>query len=100
MAQEERIYSREKTASLINIVRKTGQLHAKEENRPSCYTTYKNKLKLCWKLSEAIQLWEQNVDSKLFDTGLSNIFLDMSPQARTKGKINKWDYIKLKPCAQ
>ena len=33
----------------------------------------------------------------LFDIGLSNIFLDMSPQAReTKEKINKWNYIKLK----
>ena len=33
----------------------------------------------------------------LFDISLSNIFLDMSPQAReTKAKINKWDYIKLK----
>ena len=29
--------------------------------------------------------------------GLSNIFLDMSPQAREeKVKINKWDYIRLK----
>ena len=33
----------------------------------------------------------------LFDIGLSNIFFDLSPQARrTKEKINKWDYIKLK----
>ena len=33
----------------------------------------------------------------LFDTSLSNISLDMSPQAReTKAKINKWDYIKLR----
>ena len=33
----------------------------------------------------------------LFDISLSNIFLDMSPQAReTKAKINKWDYFKLK----
>ena len=33
----------------------------------------------------------------LFDIGLSNIFLEMSPQAReTEAKINKWDYIKLK----
>ena len=35
----------------------------------------------------------------LFDIVLSNVFLDMSPQARElKAKINKWewDYIKLK----
>ena len=33
----------------------------------------------------------------LFDIGLSNTYLDMSPQAReTKAKINIWDYIKLK----
>ena len=33
----------------------------------------------------------------LFDIGLSNIFMDMSPQAmETKIKINKWDLVKLK----
>ena len=33
----------------------------------------------------------------LFDIGLSNIFLALSPQVRaTKAKINKWDYIKTK----
>ena len=33
----------------------------------------------------------------LFDIGLSNIFGDMSPQAKeTKAKLNKWDYIKVK----
>ena len=37
------------------------------------------------------------MDSKLFDIGVSQIFLDMSPWTRaTKAKINKWDYIKLK----
>ena len=31
-----------------------------------------------------------------FNIGLSNIFLDMSPQARaTKAKVNKWDFIEL-----
>ena len=46
---------------------------------------------------ETINLLEENSSSVLFDIDLSNIFLDMSLQAReTKGKINKWDYIKLK----
>ena len=36
------------------------------------------------------------MDNMLIDTSLSNIFLNMSPQAReTKAKISKWDYIKL-----
>ena len=35
--------------------------------------------------------------STLFNISLSNIFVDLSFQARaTKAKINKWDYIKLK----
>ena len=46
---------------------------------------------------ETIKLLEENIGSMLFDMGLSNIFLDMSLQAReTKATINKWDYIKLK----
>ena len=47
------------------------------------------------------KLLEENIGSKLFDNGLSNIFLDMSPWERvTKEKINRWDYIKLKKIAQ
>ena len=46
---------------------------------------------------EPIKLLEENIHSKLFDIGLSNIFLAMSPQEReTKAKINKWKYIELK----
>ena len=46
---------------------------------------------------ETIKLPEENIGSMLFYISLSNIFLDLSPQAReTKVKINKWDYIKLK----
>jgi len=38
---------------------------------------------------ETIKLLEENIGSNLFDIGLSNIFLDMSPQAKeTKAKIN------------
>ena len=46
---------------------------------------------------ETTKLLEENIGSKLFDISLSNIFLDMSSQAReTKAKLNKWDDIKLK----
>ena len=44
-----------------------------------------------------IKLLKENIDSMLFDIGLSSIVLNMSPQAReTKAKINKWDYIQIK----
>ena len=44
-----------------------------------------------------MKLPEESIGSVLSDIGLGNIFLDTSPQARkTKAKINKWDYIKLK----
>ena len=34
---------------------------------------------------------------KLFDIGVRNDFLDMTPKVRdTKAKMNKWDYVKLK----
>ena len=46
---------------------------------------------------ETIKLLEENTGNMLFNIGLSNIFLDLSPQAReTKAKINKCDYIMLK----
>ena len=39
----------------------------------------------------------ENIGSNLFDIGLSNIFIDMSPQAReTKAKISYWNYTKIK----
>ena len=46
---------------------------------------------------ETIKLLEEAIGNTVFDIGLSNIILDLSPQAReTKAKTNKWDYIKLK----
>ena len=39
---------------------------------------------------ETIKLLEENIGSNLFDIDLSNIFLDMSPQARAiKANINE-----------
>jgi len=50
---------------------------------------------------ESLKLLKENIGHNLFDTGLSNIFLDMFSQIReTKAKINYWEYIKIKSFAQ
>ena len=46
MTKEARIYNVGKTASSINGVGKTGQLHVKESNWTTFLTIYKNKLKM------------------------------------------------------
>ena len=46
---------------------------------------------------ETIRILEESTDSNFTDITHSNIFLDMSPEAReTKVKMNYWDYIKIK----
>ena len=46
---------------------------------------------------ETIKLLEENRESNLSDIVLYNFFSDISPWTKkTKEKINKWDYIKLK----
>ena len=50
---------------------------------------------------ETIKIIEENIGSKILDTVCTNIFLDISPQAReTRGKVNKWGYLKLKGFVQ
>ena len=46
---------------------------------------------------EPIKILEESTDSILSDIGHSNIFLDISPEAKEiKANINYWDYIKIK----
>ena len=46
---------------------------------------------------ETIKIIEDKIGSKILDIAQSNILSDISSQAKeTKGKVNKWDYIKLK----
>jgi len=46
---------------------------------------------------ETKKLLQENTGSYLFDTGLSNIFLNRSPEAReTKAKFKYWDHTKIK----
>ena len=44
-----------------------------------------------------VKFLEESIMEKPFDIDLRNYFLDMTPKAqKTKAKINKWDYFKLK----
>ena len=97
MTKEARIYNGEMTASPINGVGKTGQLHTKEYLL-ILYTKINSKwIKDLNIRPETIKLLEETRGSTLFDISLSNIFLDLPPQAReTETKTNKWDNIKLK----
>ena len=50
---------------------------------------------------QIIKVLEEHTGSKILDTVCTNIFLDISPQAReTRGKVNKWGYLKLKGFVQ
>ena len=45
----------------------------------------------------AVKFLEESIMEKPFDIDLRNYFLDMTPKAqKTKARVNKWDYIKLK----
>ena len=63
MTKEPRIYKREKIFSLINGVRKTGQLHAKDEPIPLSFAINENRL-------EIIELLEATIEGEFLDTGL------------------------------
>ena len=51
--------------------------------------------------TETIKLVEENIGRTLNDINQSKIFYDPSPRVmEIKTKVNKWDLIKLKKCAQ
>ena len=101
MTKKARTYNGEKTASSINGVRKNWTSPCKRIKLdysltpcPKINSKWTKDIKVKPKI---IKILEENIGTKLFDTGLSNIFWDLSPQAReTEAKINKCDYIQLK----
>ena len=71
----------------------------KNQNRLLSHTIYKNskQIKGLTVRPDIIKLLEENIGNKFFDISLSSIFLDIYRQSRkTKAKMNKRDYIKLK----
>lgn len=60
----------------------------KDESRPLSYTIHKTNSKQIKELNlrtETIQLPEENIEGKLFDTGLGNdCFLDLIPKAKIR----------------
>ena len=93
------------TVSSINVVKETERLHPKRIKLGHYLTLY-TKVNSKWikdlnVRSESIKLLEENTGSKLFNISLSDDFLDLTPRENTtKGKINKWNCIKLKASAQ
>ena len=94
MTKKAKIYIREKTASPINGVGETWAATCKSI-KLDCFITPNIKINLNWMKylnvrPETLNLLEENLGSKLFDIGLSIIFLNTYLQAReTKTKINK-----------
>ena len=80
----------------INGIGKTGMPHAKPRNWTTSILQHKQK-SIQDGLKTWIRTWNCKTPSKLLDINLGNNLLDLTPKAKVgKGKINKWDYIKLK----
>ena len=83
MTKEPRTYNGERKVSSINDVGKTEQPIAKNEFRSLSYTACKINSKWIKDMSvnpESITFLEENIDSKLLDISLSNIFVDLIPK--------------------
>ena len=82
-----------------SLCNKRYQKNKKNEIR-SLYHTQKSNQKLINNLNitpETVKFFQENIGEKLYDTGLGNAFLDMTPKTQAiKAKIDKWDYIKFK----
>ena len=93
MTKKEKIYSREKTASSVNGVGKTGQPHVRVKLEHSLKTIYKINSKWIKAVNvrlDTIKLLEEDIGRTLFDINHSNIFLDPSPRVmEIKTTINK-----------
>ena len=77
-----------RTVSSINGVGKTG---------PLSYTIHKNQNGLKTNISPETKKLEQNIGNSQLNISLRDNIFELIPN---KGNKNKWNYIKLKTCAQ
>ena len=94
MTKEARTYSGVKTGSSLNGVGKIGQIQAKKkmklDNPITPYTRINSKwIKSLNGSCETIKILDENIDSKTSGISHSNIFSDISPQARETTEKNK-----------
>ena len=72
----------------------------KNETKPLSYPNTKinwKGIKVLTVKPKTIKSLEENIGDNLIDISLSEIFVDLTPEARErKAKIENWDYIKLK----
>ena len=85
----------------INSVGNIGQIHANKMKLDHNFIPH-TKINLKWiedlnVSCETIKILEENIGSKISDILIAIFSLIYSPRARkTKEKLNKWNYIKLK----
>ena len=100
MTKEARAYNGVKTVSSIISVGKTGLVHAKKkklDHQLTPYTRINSKWRKDLDISHTIKILVDNIGCKISDISQSNYFANISPMAEEiKGKIYKWEYIKLK----
>ena len=97
MTREPRTPNGERTVSLTSGAGKSGEIHAEDnEIGPLSHTTHKINSQCTKHLNVRPDTTEFLGDTGGSSSMLVSMIFDTMPKAQTKGKINKWDYIKLR----
>ena len=98
MTKETGIYNGEKAVSSIRGSGKPEEVHVYQQSQNTHSHHIKKPSKWFQYLDtrhDTIKILEENIGKTPSDVNCSKIFLDESPKAKDKNKINKWDLTKL-----